>query len=71
MGHLSNEAVCDFIRHDLAAKTSTLVLGHLSEHTNLPAKVHYEATRALSELGLFSPRLVVAEPKQQTEVFIY
>lgn len=71
MGHLSNDAACDFIKRDLDTTISTLVLGHLSEHTNLPAKVHWEATRALSDRGLFGPRLVVAEPKQQTEVFTY
>lgn len=71
MGHLSNNAACDFIKQDLDTSISTLILGHLSEHTNLPAKVHWEATQALSERGLFGPRLVVAEPKQQTEVFTY
>jgi phosphoribosyl 1,2-cyclic phosphodiesterase len=71
MGHLSNEAVCDFIRRDLDASASCLVLGHLSENSNLPAKVHFEATEALSTRGLFSPRLVVAEPKKQSEVFTF
>lgn len=71
MGHLSNDAACDFIRHDLGSTVSTLVLGHLSEHNNHPARVRIEAMNALSERGLFSPRLVVAEPKKQTEVFTY
>ena len=71
MGHLSNDAACDFIRRDLDTSVSTLVLGHLSEHTNHPARVQVDALKALSTRGLFSPRLVVAEPKQQTEVFTY
>ena len=71
MGHLSNDAVCDFIRNDLDVSVSTLVLGHLSEHTNHPARVEHDAMMALSARGLFSPRLVVVAPKQQTEVFAY
>ncbi len=71
MGHLSNDSACDFIRRDLGSTVSTLVLGHLSEHNNHPARVRVEAMQALSERGLFMPRLIVAEPKKQTEVFAY
>jgi phosphoribosyl 1,2-cyclic phosphodiesterase len=71
-GHLSNEVVSDFIKSDLDSSISTLVLGHLSEHNNHPEIVRNMAGRALSGAGrsLFT-RLVVAEPKQQTEVFVY
>jgi phosphoribosyl 1,2-cyclic phosphodiesterase len=71
-GHLSNDVVSDFIRLDLDSTISTLVLGHLSEHNNHPEIVRYTAGRALDKAGraLFT-RLVVAEPKQQTEVFTY
>jgi phosphoribosyl 1,2-cyclic phosphodiesterase len=71
-GHLSNDVVSGFIRSDLDSSTSTLVLGHLSEHNNHPEIVRNTAARALDESGrsLFT-RLVVAEPKQQTEVFTY
>jgi phosphoribosyl 1,2-cyclic phosphodiesterase len=71
-GHLSNEVVSDFIRCDLDSSISTLVLGHLSEHNNHPEIVRNVAGRALDGAGrsLFT-RLVVAEPKQQTEVFAY
>jgi phosphoribosyl 1,2-cyclic phosphodiesterase len=71
-GHLSNEVVSDFIRFDLDCTISTLVLGHLSEHNNHPEIVRNTAGRALDGAGraLFT-RLVVAEPKQQTEVFTY
>ena len=71
-GHLSNEVVSDFIRQDLDSSVSTLVLGHLSEHNNHPEIVRNTAARALdrSHRSLFT-RLVVAEPKGQTEVFTY
>jgi hypothetical protein len=48
------------------------VLGHLSEHNNHPEIVRDLATRALARArrALFT-RLVVAEPKQQSEVFVY
>ncbi len=71
-GHLSNEVVSDFIRQDLDTSISTLVLGHLSEHNNHPEIVRAMAEQALDRAGraLFT-RLVVAEPKGQTEVFAY
>jgi phosphoribosyl 1,2-cyclic phosphodiesterase len=71
-GHLSNEVVSDFIRDDLDSSISTLVLGHLSEHNNHPELVRAMGERALDRTGraLFT-RLVVAEPKGQTEVFSY
>jgi phosphoribosyl 1,2-cyclic phosphodiesterase len=71
-GHLSNDVVCDFIRSDLDSTIHTLVLGHLSEHNNHPEIVRNQAYRALdgARRALFT-RLVVAEPKQQSEVFTY
>jgi phosphoribosyl 1,2-cyclic phosphodiesterase len=71
-GHLSNEVVSDFIRRDLDTATTTLVLGHLSEHNNHPEIVRAMGERALDRAGrsLFT-RLVVANPKEQTEVFSY
>lgn len=69
-GHLSNDVVCDFIRDDLDLRTSTLVLGHLSEQNNYPATVEMAAGRALEGRSLFT-RLVVLEPGIQSEVFTY
>jgi phosphoribosyl 1,2-cyclic phosphodiesterase len=69
-GHLSNDAACSFIRQHLDSSVSTLILGHLSEHTNHPARVALEADRALDGRRLFT-RLVVAEPGRQSEVFCY
>ena len=36
MGHLSNDAACSFIREDLDYRTSTLILGHISEQQQPP-----------------------------------
>ncbi len=69
-GHLSNDIAGDFIRDDLDHSTSTLVLGHISEHNNHPALVRESAARALEGRALFT-RLVVAEPRAQSEVFTY
>ena len=69
-GHLSNDATCSFIRGHLDTSIDTLILGHLSEHTNHPARVEFEADRALNGRRLFT-RLVVAQPRQQSEVFCY
>ena len=67
-GHLSNEVACSFIREDLDARTSTLILGHLSAHNNHPVLVRQGAEEAL---GGRSTKLVVAEPAQPTETFYY
>jgi phosphoribosyl 1,2-cyclic phosphodiesterase len=67
-GHLSNEVVSDFIRDDLDASTVTLVLGHLSENNNYPELVRLVAGQALANRSL-STRLVIAGPKEPTEVF--
>ncbi len=66
-GHLSNDAVADFICMDLDATTGTLVLGHLSEHNNYPDLVHLVATQALRRRSLNS-RLVIAAPGAASEV---
>lgn len=69
-GHLSNEHACQFIAEGLDAATHTLVLGHLSEQNNHPEIARVAAARALERRGL-STRLVVAEPRQQSEVFVF
>jgi phosphoribosyl 1,2-cyclic phosphodiesterase len=67
-GHLSNEVVSEFIREDLDTSTSVLVLGHLSEHNNHPELARMAASRALLGREILT-RLVIAEPRQRTEVF--
>ena len=70
MGHLSNEVACKFVREGLDTRTSTLILGHLSEHNNHPEIVRIGAEQSLLRRGL-DPRLVIAEQKKPTEVFAY
>ena len=69
-GHLSNEVVSDFLENELDTSVSTIILGHLSEQNNHPEIVRNSAGKALDGRRLFT-RLVVAEPKKQTEVFQY
>jgi phosphoribosyl 1,2-cyclic phosphodiesterase len=66
MGHLSNDVACRFVRDHLDMTTSTLILGHLSEHNNHPAIVEVTAMQALKRRTLFT-RLIVADPKKATE----
>lgn len=70
MGHLSNEAACAFIRDHLDTRTSTLILGHLSEHNNHPVLVEQAASEALDGRNLFT-RMVIADPHRGTETFTY
>lgn len=67
-GHLSNDVVCDFIRTELDTSTSTLVLGHLSEHNNHPEIVRLAAGQALEGRSIFT-KLVIAGNRQPTEIF--
>jgi len=70
MGHLSNDAACSFVREDLDNRTSTLILGHLSEHNNHPELVRQAAMEALNGRSLFT-RLLIAEPGKLVEAFCY
>jgi phosphoribosyl 1,2-cyclic phosphodiesterase len=69
-GHLSNDAVCSFIRDGLDSTVNTLVLGHLSEHNNHPAIARISAEQALQSRRL-SPRLRIAESNVASEVVVY
>ena len=71
MGHLSNEAVSAFIRDHLDLRTSTLILGHLSEHNNHPALVEQAANQALDGRGRLFTRLMVAGPDGLAEPVVY
>lgn len=70
MGHLSNEVACRFIREHLNSSTSTIILGHLSEHNNHPAIVEDCAEKALGGRSLFT-RLIVADPRRATGPVVY
>jgi phosphoribosyl 1,2-cyclic phosphodiesterase len=69
-GHLSNDVVSQYIAEDLDSSTSLLVLGHLSESNNHPEIVRLVASQALGQRS-FGTRLVVAEPRRASEVFLY
>ena len=70
MGHLSNEVACGFVKDGLDTRTTTLILGHLSEHNNHPELVRLMASQALEKRELFT-RLVVAVPGEAVEAFVY
>ena len=69
VGHLSNDAACEYIAAELSAETQMLVLGHLSEQNNTIWDAELCARQALRRRGL-QPKLVVVEPRQQTEIFL-
>jgi phosphoribosyl 1,2-cyclic phosphodiesterase len=70
MGHLSNEVACRFIKEAVGPRTSTLILGHLSEHNNHPSIVRLMAEQALNGGSLFT-KLVIVESGQAPEAFVY
>ena len=70
MGHLSNDVACNFLRDEVDTRTSTVILGHLSEHNNHPEIVRLMASQALDRRSLFT-KVVIADPKQGTETFVY
>jgi phosphoribosyl 1,2-cyclic phosphodiesterase len=69
-GHLSNDVVSEYIEQDLDGEAQTLVLGHLSEQNNHPEIVRLVAETALKHRSLRT-RLVIAEPRKQSEVFVF
>jgi phosphoribosyl 1,2-cyclic phosphodiesterase len=69
-GHLSNDVVCDYVSTDLDRSTSTLILGHLSEHNNHPEIVRMGAETALAAAAN-GARLVIAQQSRPTEVFAF
>jgi phosphoribosyl 1,2-cyclic phosphodiesterase len=68
VGHLSNDAMADFLIHDLDPATRHLVLGHLSQHNNNPYIVDQVATQSLERRGLRT-RLEIARQSEPSEVF--
>lgn len=67
-GHLSNDAASEYIAEELPSETQTLVLGHLSEQNNTIWDAELAAKQALERRQL-TPRLVVQEPRIQSESF--
>ncbi len=73
-GHLSNDAVAEFLGRDYdpAERNPVLVLAHLSENNNHPEIARLSATMALEarrDLARNHTRLVLSAQKSPTEVF--
>jgi phosphoribosyl 1,2-cyclic phosphodiesterase len=75
-GHLSNDAMKNFVMNHMDANTSDLVLGHISENNNSRFQVENAATEALSARGLsmrlsngLGHGLHVVEQRQQPQVY--
>ncbi len=68
-GHLSNQAVSEFLQTAFDRQARWLVLTHLSEKNNHPAIAEMSARDALNRCGAMDTRLVVAEQRRPTEVF--
>jgi phosphoribosyl 1,2-cyclic phosphodiesterase len=70
-GHLSNNAVADFLNADFDRKACALVLAHLSEHNNHPEVARLFAQEALENSGARGTRLHVAQQHENSEVFAF
>ncbi len=68
-GHLSNNAVSDFLLQDYDGKAHTLVLAHLSENNNHPEIARLSAAMALEARGSSATRLVISSQDMPTELF--
>ncbi len=69
-GHLSNDVVGEYLEGEFDGQAQTLLLGHLSEHNNHPEIVRVIASQALEKRGL-ATKLVVTQPRKQSEVFTF
>ena len=69
VGHLSNQAVSDFLSTDFDRSTRTVILSHLSDANNHPAIARLFAQSALEQACARDTRIVVAEQQRPTEVF--
>jgi len=62
VGHLSNEAVSDFLQKNYDGNASYVVLAHLSESNNLPQLARVTAERALRDrMSLLANKLILAQ----------
>lgn len=61
VGHLSNTAAAEFLLRDYDGGAHTIVLGHLSEHNNLPDLARLAAEQAIGDrLSLLGNRVLLA-----------
>lgn len=69
LGHLSNDAVADFLAHRFDGAAACVVLGHLSRNNNLPELALLSARRALEErspLRSVQTRIELAYPDRMS-----
>lgn len=74
LGHLSNEGCAAELAGFVRAGATRLVLGHLSENTNLPELASLTARRALESVGIREQvdyRLCVAPRNQPMEMVVF
>jgi len=65
VGHLSNEALADFLINDYDDSATFVILAHLSEQNNHPEIARREAEKALAARGgLFNNRVLLAAQSQ-------
>jgi len=65
VGHLSNEALADFLINDYDNSATFVILAHLSEQNNHPEIARREAEKALAARGgLFNNRVLLAVQSQ-------
>ena len=68
VGHLSNEALADFLINDYDNSATFVVLAHLSEQNNHPEIARREAEKALAMRGgLFHNRVILASQSEALE----
>ena len=61
VGHLSNHACAEFLLRDYDGGAHTIVLGHLSEHNNLPELARMAAEQAVGDrMSLLGNKIVLA-----------
>jgi phosphoribosyl 1,2-cyclic phosphodiesterase len=69
VGHLSNQAVSDYLSTEFDLQTRILVLAHLSGNNNHPEIARMFADQALQQAGAAQTRLLVADQDRPSEVF--
>jgi phosphoribosyl 1,2-cyclic phosphodiesterase len=69
VGHLSNEAVSEYLTSEFDLATRILVLAHLSGNNNHPEVARMFAGDALEKRGASETRLLVAQQDEPSEVF--
>ena len=68
VGHLSNTAAAEFLERDYDGGAHTIVLGHLSEQTNLPELARLAAEQAIGQrMSLLGNRILLAMQEMPLE----